>query len=90
MDGERGRGVGEGLPLLGDDLEMRLRQLGGVFSEPLNSNAKGPWPVESSGSCTKACPASAVPTSASAWVLGTEPTVLVPPPKVFEDDRARP
>ena len=48
MDGERGRGVGVGLRLLRDDLEIRLSQFGGVFSEPLNSNAKGPWPVESS------------------------------------------
>ena len=81
MDGERGRGVGVGLPLLRDDLEMRLSQFGGggVFSEPLNSNAKGPWPVESSGSCTKACATSLFATSASTLMLGVEPIDLVPP-----------
>ena len=69
MDGERGRGVGVGLPLLRDDLEMRLSQVGGgAFSEPLNSNANGPWPVGSSDSCTKACPASPLPKSASTLV----------------------
>ena len=61
MDGERGRGVGVGLRLLRDDLEIRLSQFGGVFSEPLNSNARGPWPVESPDSCTNACPASPFP-----------------------------
>lgn len=80
MDGERGRGVGVGLPLLRDDREMRRSQFGGaVFSEPLNSNAKGPWLVESSGSCTKALPASPFPISASTLVLGVEPIGLVSP-----------
>lgn len=91
MDGERGRGVGVGLPLLRDDLEIRLSQFGGgALSEPLNSNAKGPWPVESSDSCTKLCPASLSPTSASSLVLGVEPTVLVPPLRLFDDVRGRP
>lgn len=98
MDGERGRGVGVGLPLLRDDLEIRLSQFGGgaLISEPLNSNAKGPWPVESSGSCTKACPAPLLPASGStlalalALALGVEPIVLVPPLKLFDDVRGRP
>lgn len=90
MDGERGRGVGVGLPFLRDDLEIRLSQFGGVFSEPLNSNAKGPWPVENSDSGAKECPASTLPNSASRLVLGVEPTVLVPPLESFGDVRGRP
>ena len=90
MDGERGRGVGVGLPLLRDDLEIRLSQVGGVFSEPLNSNANGPCPVESSGSCTKACPASPIPKSPSNLESDVRPTVLVPPLKLLEDVRGLP
>ena len=91
MDGERGWGVGVGLLLLRDDLEMRLSHVvGGVFSEPLNSNAKGPWPVESSDSCTTARPASTRPDSAATLVLAVEPTALVPPFELFDDVRGRP
>ena len=91
MDGERGRGVGVGLPLLRDDLEIRLSQFGGgVFSEPLNSNAKGPWLVESSDSCTTPCPASLLPNPVSTLVSGVEPTVPVPPRKLFDNVRGRP
>lgn len=90
MDGERGRGVGVGLPLLRDDLEIRLSQFGGVFSEPLNSNAKGPWPVESSDCGTKASPASPLPKLAPAFMSGIDPTVLVPPLELVDEVRGRP
>ena len=43
IEGEPGRSVGARLPDLRDDsVDMRLSQVGGVFSEPLNSNANGP------------------------------------------------
>lgn len=73
-----------------DDLEIRLSQVVGVFSEPLNSNANGPCTVESSDSCTKACPACPIPKSPSTLVSGVEPTLLVSLLKLLEDVRGRP
>ena len=91
MDGERGRGVAVGLPLLRDDLEIRLSHFGGgAFSDPLKSNAKGPWPVEISDCCTRECLASPLLDSRLSPVSGVEPAVLVPPLELFNDVRGRP
>ena len=92
MDGEPGRGVGTGLPVLKDDkVDMRLSHLGGVFSEPLNSNAKGPRPVEGRPDSFN-CESSAIPFSepSLSFVSGVEPSVLMPPLKLLDEVNGRP
>lgn len=90
IDGEPGRGVGSGLADLSDDkVDMRLSQVGGVFSEPLNSKVKGPCPNDCSDPWTEGCPAPRFSKPLLSFDSGVEPSVLVPPLTLLDDVRGR-
>ena len=68
---------------------MRLSQVGGLFSEPLNSNAKGPSPVEGPDSPGDDCPPLSSLPAVFSFVSGVESSVLMPPLKLIDDVNGR-
>ena len=79
------------LPVLRDDkVDMRLSHVGGVFSEPLNSNAKGPLPVEGPDSLNEDCSSIAFSCPFLSFDSGVEPSVRMPPLKLLAEVNGRP
>ena len=75
-----------GLPVLSDDnVDMRLSQVGGLFSEPLNSNAKGPSPAEGPDSSSDGCLSSSFSDPVFSLLSGVKSSVLIPPLRLLDD-----
>lgn len=83
--------MGTGLPDFRDDkVDMRLSHDGLVVSEPLNSKAKDPLPIDRCGSWRSCCLCPIPSGSLDVLTSGVESTVLAPPLKPAEDVSGRP